>query len=436
MTDFKTSQTFRSVEVFKAAYDKSGTAKPHRKTYYTGETTWLNSCRHYDKLWREYPLFRQAVTTLAGMVNPQGIFFKPAVNRKDETYRLAEEAEYRCTMFRDQHAVNTKLYNTAWTIAKYGSCFWELTETPNFDFRLPPMQEHIEPYQADAQGNITSWRQIVNGQTAAQWTSDELVLLSWNPTTDTWPYGNGLGVGLETEMEMLIDVEQSVRDYSEKAAWPYEILQLGDSEHGVTDSDYSAARSEWRSRQPGEGIATRNMPVNIIAGGTNSAPIRELAALCALMKDNIHDGFIVPPLSKLYNSTEASAKVMTQHVMTVLGQPLQWLLRENLTSYVLKPFLEASGFSRKSCPVALFESPDVAKKEEGEFWVSLVNAKVQSPVQACEHLDLEYDEDYWLEEERKQQAQFEQKQAKQDNQFAQPKSEEVWEVRKKQSRLS
>lgn len=457
--DSRRSPHLRTSERYRAAYDKTGSRKPKRKVYSLGENTWLSRCKHYDELWEAYPLFRQAVTSLAGLVNPQGVFFKPAEKkpqkksvmtatemqayiRETETYALAEEAQYRCEKFKETHFLNGKIYNTVWNIAKYGSCFWELTDSPIFDFRVPPLQECIEPAEADDQGNITVWRQVVNGVVTAEWNSPRLILLSWNATTATWPYGNGLAVGLETEMDMLVSVEESVKDYSEKAAWPYEILALGNGAGAtVNDSDYQDAKSEWRNRQAGDGIATRNMPVEIIAGGTNSAPIRELASLCELMKDNIHDGFIVPPLSKLYNSTEASAKVLVQHVMTVLGQPLQWLLAESLQSYVLKPMLEQAGFSRKSCPVPLFESPDTAKKEEGEFWVSLVTAKMQSPKQACEHLNLEYDEDYWKQEEKKQQEQFEQKNAqfgaqKQDGEEGgvtqQQKSEEVWEVRRKE----
>lgn len=439
--DSRNSPHYRKVsEKYKAAFDKQGSRKPKRKVFHLNENTWRERCKHYDGLWEAYPLFRQAVTSLAGLVNPQGIFFKAAVNKQDETYQLAEEALYRCERFRDSHFLNGKIYNTTWNIAKYGSCFWELTDTPIYDFRVPPLQEYIEPAEANDQGEITRWRQVVNGVPQAEWTSDQLILLSWNTTTATWPYGNGLGVGLETEMEMLVDVEESVKDYSEKAAWPYEVLALGNGKDGptVSDTDYQSAKSEWRNRRAGDGIATRNMPVEIIPGGTNSAPIRELAALCELMKDNIHDGFIVPPLSKLYNSTEASAKVLVQHVMTVLGQPLQWLIAESLQSYVLKPFLEASGFSRKSCPLPLFESPDTAKKEEGEFWVSLVTAKMQSPKQACEHLNLEYDENYWKREEVRQMEQMQQKQENNQNQDKgkpkQPlqKSEEYWEVRRKE----
>ena len=96
--------------------------------------------------------------------------------------------------------------------------------------------------------------------------------------------------------------------------------------------------------------------------------------------------------------------------MRVLGQPLQWLIKDYLEEYVLKPFLENSAFSRRSCPVTLFESPDTAKKEEGEFWIGMVNAGLQSPKQACDHLELEFDEDYWKKKQEEEQAQFEKSQ--------------------------
>jgi hypothetical protein len=414
--DSRYSPHLRAKEKYKASFDKSSSTKPQRKVFYPGENSWLKRYQHYDKFADEYPLFGKACLTLAGLVTAQGLFFKPAVNRKDETYTLAEEAVYRCEQFRDTRYVNSKFYDTVAKLAKVGSCFWEITDSPTFDFRIPPLQECIEPASADDQGNITVWRQIVNGKTTAEWNSTELVLLSWNVTTGTWPYGNGIGVGLETEMESLLGMESNAKDYMEKQAWPYEILALGDNANPVTEADYAVARSEWRSRKPGEGIATYNIPVNIVSGGTGSSPIRELAELCNLMKDNTHDGLMVPPISKLYNSTEASATVLTKHIMTTLGQPIQWLIKECFEGAVLKPFLEAQGFSRKSCPSSLFESPDVHKKEEGEYWTSLVNAKIQSPQQACEHLGLEYDEKFWSELERQEQERFQQNlKAKQDS---------------------
>jgi len=397
-------QKGRVTEKFRAGYDaRGGSGKSKRKVYSAGENTWTSRCRHYNNLWKEYALFRQAVTSLAGLVNPQGVYFKPAVNKKDESYALAEEALYRCEQFRDNRFVNGKIYETAWYLGKYGSCFWELGEDP-FDFRVPTLQEYIEPWKADAQGNIVAWRQIVNGAEKATWT-DDLVLLSWNVTYETWPYGNGLAVGLETEMSALVDMETSSKDYMEKSAWPYEILQVGNGQYTPSDADYESARTNWSNRKPGEGLVT-DMPSQIIAGGTNSAPIRELAALCGLMKDNIHDGFIVPPLSKLYNATEASAKELRAHVMMVIGHPVQWLIAENMQEYVLKPLLERSGFSRRSCPTMVFEDSSALKKDEAEVWLGLVQAGIQSPEQACKHLRLDWDEEYAKEKQRLEQEQL------------------------------
>jgi len=256
-----------------------------------------------------------------------------------------------------------------------------------------------------------------------------LVLVAWNVTPNTWPYGSSIGVGSETELEALIKMETSAKDYMDKQAWPYEVLALGNENSSVLDSDFQHARTEWRNRKPGEGIATRNMPVNIIPGGTGSSPIRELAVLCQLMKDNAHDGLMIAPISKLYNATEASAKVLTKHIMTTLGQPIQWIMKEAYEESVLKPFLEQAGFSMKSCPQVMFESPDVHKEEEGTYWTGLVASKIQTPKQAAEHLGLDYDEEYW---EQKEAEQLEQMQTQTEG----GEGDEVYEVRHKRSKVS
>ena len=411
-TGFTAHTQLSAIEKFKASYDKSGTGKPKRKIYNLGENTWKQRCQHYNQLCEQYPLLKMSLFTLAGLVTAQGIWFKPAVNKQDETYKLAEEAAYRTEKFKREQKVVSKTYETVFHMAKYGGCFWEITTDPVFSYRIPPLQECIEPAEADDQGIITRWRQVINNNVTAEWTNKELILIPFlGETTQTWPYAPSLLTGTETESEMLISVEESAKDYSEKQAWPYEVLQLGDGTAGsalVTDEEFTVARSEWKNRMPGEGLATRNMPVDIKAGGTGSAPIRELAVLCELMKKNINDAVMVPGVSQLYNATEASAKVLTAHVMTTLGQPIQWRVGEYFQDNVLKVWLESSGFSRKSCPDVVFESPDVHKKEEGEYWVSLVNAKIQSPVQAADHLGLEYDEAYWRELERKEEERFQQ----------------------------
>lgn len=422
-------------EQFRGSVDLGYGARKERVTFSVGEHSWQKRCEHFDQLSRDYPLFNQSCLSLAGLVMSQGLWLSPAVNRQDETYALAEEAVYQIDKLHKKLNPNTKFYETVYRLAKFGSAFWEITTTPTFDFRLAPFQECIEPATATSTGEIDTWRQIINNVETARWPSQPsetyLVQIAWNITSATWPYGTSLGVGSETELEALITMESNAKDYMEKQAWPYEVLQLGDEKSGVNDAEYGNAKKEWKNRKPGEGIVARNMPVAIVPGGTGSAPIRELAVLCELMKDNVHDGLMVPPISKLYNSTEASATVMTRHIMTTLGQPIQWILKEVYEEQVLKPYLESIGFSRKSCPKLLFESPDVFKKEEFEAYAALVQNKIQTPEQACEHLGLEYDEAFWREEERKQQEQFQQRAAQNQKQMEKPKEMgESWVVTK------
>ena len=221
------------------------------------------------------------------------------------------------------------------------------------------------------------------------------------------------------------DIKQKgFEDYMDKEAWPYELLAMGDATTRVDETAYSNAKTAWKNRRPGQGLTTRNLPAEILKGGTGGSPLRELSDLMSFMKSNIQDGLMVPSISQLYNSTEASATVMTKHVMTVLGQPIQWILKEQYQNEILKPYMEASGFSVKSAPELTFESPDVHKQEEMDFWVGLVNAKIQTPMQAADHLGLEYDEEYFVEQQEQMMQQLQQgAQTGEDNPEEKPKEE-------------
>lgn len=429
----------KATEKFKASVDLGYGGKPQRKTFNLGEHTWFSRCRHFDKYTMDYPLFNQSCLALAGLCTAQGVFYSPAVKKNDETYPLAEEALWRVEKLSDQMRVNGKFYETVYRMAKHGGAFWEVTFTPTFAFRLVPFQECIEPYKVDELGEITAWRQVINGQVTAVWNVDAsesdayIVPIMWNVTSHTWPYGTSIGTGLETELESQIEMETNAKDYMGKVAWPYEVLALGDKDTQILESEYDAAKIAWKNRKPGEGIVTRNMPVDIVKGGTGQNPLRELSDLCQLMKDNIHDGLSVPPISKLYNSTEASAKVLTAHVMTILGQPIQWIIKECYEEFVLKPFLEDIGKSRKSCPNVLFESPDANKEQEVLYYIPLVQNKIQTPQQVCDHLGLEYDEEWWTQQEEKQLEQFKQKNMnrKEEEEGEKDSEDEVYEVRRK-----
>jgi len=400
----------RVQEAFKGTVDLAG-GERKTKRFYIGEHSWRSRCDKFQKMYDNYRMLSSGILTVAGMVTSEGVWTKPAVKKDRETYPLAKEAQWRVdNTLHKNHNINRLFYQTVNIMGKFGSCFWEKTFTPEFGYRIIPNQEGIEPARFNSIGEVVEWRQVINGRETAKWPTDLIVPYHWNVSSVSWPYGTPFLVGLDVETEALLGLEESAKDFMEKEAWPYEILALGDASNQIVASDYNTAKTAWKNRKPGQGITARNIPINLLKGGTGDTPLRELSDLALLMKDNIHDGIGVPPISKLYNSTEASATVMTKHVMSVLGQPIQWLLKERYETDVLKPYMEHSGFSVKSCPEIIFESPDVHKKEEGEFWVGLVTAQIQSPKQACEHLGLEYDEEYWTQKQKQEEEQMLQQQ--------------------------
>jgi len=423
----------RIKERFKGTVDVAGVTT-RKKRFSIGEHSWSSRCKKFENMYQQYPMLKQGILTLAGIVMSEGAHTSPATNKQDETYNLAEEAKWRVdNSLHKRHNINSLLYQTVNIMCKFGSCFWEKTETPEFSYRIIPNQESIEPASYDDTGEITEWRQVIMGTTYATWNSQEIVHFAWNVCSNSWPYGTPLLIGLDVETEALLGLEESAKDFMEKEAWPYEILSLGDSQNQITTNDYNTAKIAWKNRQPGQGITSRNIPINLLKGGTGDTPLRELSDLMELLKDNVQDGLMVPAISKLYNSTEASAKVMTQHVMTVLGQPIQWLLKERYEEDILKPFMEASGFSVKACPELIFESPNVHKKEDGEFWVSLVSTQIATPQQAADALGIEYDEEYFTKKEeqmlQQQQANNEQKPQGDDSEGKPQQNGVTYEVR-------
>jgi len=405
-------------EKFKGTVDSVGGEHKSRR-YYIGEHSWASNCNKFERMTQAYPLLKQGLLTLAGIVIPEGAFTAPAQKRpvkksdrnslsesESKTYALAEEAQWRVEKFNKDMRVNSVLYNTVYTMCKFGSCFWELTEEPKFAFRIIPNQETIEPATGDGVGNVTGWRQVIHGSPVAEWPAESIVHFAWNVSSSSWPYGTPFLTGLEEETEALLQMEASAQEYMHKEAWPYEILSLGNMENRIDPDDYAKAKTAWKNRKPGQGITARNIPIQLLKGGTGQNPLRELSELMTFMKDTIQDGLMVPAISKLYNSTEASAREMTSHIMTVLGQPIQWLIKEKYEEQVIKPYVESIGFSRKSAPELIFESSTSHKAEEAPFWKIMGELKVQTPEQIAEHLGLEYDDKYWIAKQKDEEEQM------------------------------
>lgn len=388
-------------ERFKGYFDTGKTQRGKHTKFYSGEHTWLERCKNYDRIYEHHPMAKQAMLTIAGQLVAEGVFTTPA-ERNGEAYPRSEEAQQRCDDLNEQIGLDTLLYDTGVIMAKYGSCFWEKTWTPQFDIRLIPMQETIEPAEVDDIGNVTAWRQNLWGKkTPPSWSSEEIVHFAWNVTSQSWPYGTSLLVGLETVLDTLEELETNAKDYMEKQAWPYELWGIGDGQYMPNDSEVQAIRRKWKNRSVGENMIT-SYPIEIKQGGTGGAPIRELSNILTFLYDEVIDGTMVPPISKQYNATEASAKVMMPHAHATLITPMQRLIRRKIESEVYKPYLEDLGFSVKTCPKLLFEPPNAHKEEDAVYYAALCPGEVIIPPKAAAK-ELGYEEEFeeWLKEKEK-----------------------------------
>ena len=174
-------------------------------------------------------------------------------------------------------------------------------------------------------------------------------------------------------------------------------------------------------------------PTNYTAGGTGDREVKGLDKILDFLKDQCIDGLMVPPISKQWSSTMASAQEMMPWARTNLIAPMQRIIRRKVESEIYKPYLEDLGYSVKICPRLKFEPPDAHKEDDAEYWTKLVGAGICPPKYAATELGIPEEEfDQWqTEKEAKAQQLFQQQKQEQQPQNEGQKSEEVWEVRRK-----
>jgi len=395
-------------EKFKGFFDTGKTIRKKRQTFYAGEYSWRERCKHYDEMCERFGLASQAMFTIAGQLlgrGKDGVFLEPAKNKTtNQPYDRSLEAMHKCEELNDRVGMPIILYELGHSLPKYGSHFWEKTFDPIFDLRVIPYQEGIEPEAMNDVGAIVRWRQRGQfGRVTASWGTEELVEFHWDKTSRSWPYGTSLLAGSETEYESMEQLELSAKDYMEKQAFPYELWQIGDGNYMPTDSDVATIKSKWQNRSVGENMIS-TYPIDLKQGGTGGAPIRELQGLLDFMKDNVIDRTLVPPISKQYNATQASAKEMMPWALANLIWPIQRMVKWKIENEVYKPYLEDLGFSVKTCPNLLFEPPDIVDVEKGEYLSKGVTAGYLPPKWAAAQagVPLEEFEEWRKEEEAKE----------------------------------
>jgi hypothetical protein len=372
-----------------------------RETFYIGQHSWRDRCEKFNQDYEAHVLAKQAILSIGGQIIAEGgVFLQPVTDKNDKPYARAQDAVSLIEDFNEDIKIKQLLFETGKHMAKYGSYFWEKTVMPEYTLTSIPQQELIEPAAQDENMNITAWRQVENGVEIATWDQDEIIHFPWDVTSQSWPYGTSLLVGLDNEFATLEELSDNARDYMKNQAWPYELHQVGNGEYVPSDTDLSTYRNELRKNKVGSKVVT-DMPSEIHIGGTGGSPIRELAEILSFLKDNVQDGLLMPGLSKLYNSTEASAKVVVGWAISALIKPMQEIIAINLKEQVYKPLLEQNGYSVKTCPQIYFEPPDAHKKEEMDFWTGMVNAGICPPIVAAREFGWEDEFKKWDEEKKR-----------------------------------
>jgi len=374
----------------------SGASTRRKRKFWAGEKSWLKRCRYYDTIYERHPLAKAQILTIAGQLCAQGIYIEPASVGKVHEARAKEAAE-RIRQLADEVGMIIMLYETAVGMAKYGSFFWEKTWTPKFDIRIIPSQEYIEPAAQDEIGNITKWRQLWYGHETTVWNADEIIPFHWNVTSKSWPYGTSLLVGLETEFEILEQLETDLKEYMHKQAFPKHLWKIGDENYTPTDSEIQTIKSKIKNWAPGDEFVT-SYPIGHEVGSTGGTPVQEIAKVLEFLKDQCIDGLLVPPISKQWSSTMASAREMMPWARANLIEPMQRIISHVVENQVFKPYLEDLGYSVKVCPKLKWEPPEAHLDERVEMYATLVQSGIITPEVAA--MELGYGD--LIEEMRKQ----------------------------------
>jgi hypothetical protein len=357
--------------------------------------TWLQRCSFYDKLAERHGLANSQCLTIAGQATANGIFLKPPKENE-----RSKEAISKLEEFNKQIKIRSLIYNTVKNMALRGSYFWEKTWSPTFNVRAIPLQKFLEPAYIHPVAGVTKWRQVVSYADNPEWDATDIVHFPWNPTDETWPYGSSLLAGLDTEFETLAQLEIDIKNYTHKTASPKEVVSLYDKDYSSNDTDVSSVRSQFRNWSPGDSIVT-NYPINYTAGGTGDRKFESLDSVLDFIKEQIVDGTMVPPISKQYNATEASAKEMMPFFHANLIEPMQEIIAAKLQEEVYKPYLESLGYSVKLCPDIEWEAPDADREETAAYYSALVTAQIMPPEVAADALGFGDEYRKWRKEQDK-----------------------------------
>ena len=384
-------------ELFKG--DKRGAS--NWETY-----NWMNNfdfakyCKKQAYAIEGNPQIKSAVTGIAGQTRGEGTYVVPAKRRDESGKQTVNDRSKKATQLIEQLNrridIDQLIFDTAFRMVGYGTCFWEKTDNPTYNVQNinPHHQPNLKPLYTKGTYNITQWTtNIDNPDKGVTYNQNQIVVLPWLPDVN-WPYGTSFLTGIDSETKALNDLRVSAMEYARQNAYPFDVIQVGDSEFQPGDDTMTSFRNSIKNREAG-GIQLTNAPVSGYTAGAGSKGVDFITDQMKFHRDQLSDGLIAPPLSKLYDSTEASAKVTRSWVREVLINPLQHILRTKVMKEVYTPYLIDRGYSVRNVPTLMFNTPETMMADEIASIAVLVNSQIMTPMQAADELGFEYDEAYW-----------------------------------------
>lgn len=337
--------------------------------------------------------------TIAGQVVADGIYTSIT-----EKYDRAIDAKQVCDDFNKRVGMYLKIRKTASRMVRHGTAFWELdwNNVNGLNVQLIPHDEHMQPVFVN--NELAGWEYRVHSTLLHKWDSNQIAVFALDPDENE-PFGTSLLTGIDYELNAQDKIRENLLAYLTKQAFATNVLQVGDGTLTPTEAEIDTIRSEVKNRDVGEDFVT-SYPLGLQVMGAAQVETRMIPDTLKFTDDQVTDALMAPPISKLYNSTEASATVMTDWARANLITPIQNIIREVIEKQIYQPLLEDNGFTAKLTPQLSFDPPDVHTNEEADFHAKLIASKVETPMQAADKLGIQYDEGYWLEQERKQQEQM------------------------------
>ncbi len=346
--------------------------------------------KRFDGYYNRYPKVKSALLTIAGQVVADGVY-----TSIEEKYDRAEQAKKICDDFNKRVGMYLVIRKTALRMAKYGTAFWELdfNGVNGLNVQLIPHQEHMRPLFVE--GQLSGWEYRINNVPLHKWGIEQIAVFALDPDENE-PYGTSLLTGIDYELNTQDQIRKNLLAYLEKQAWASNVLQVGDASIQPTEAMSEQINSEVKNREVGEDFVT-SYPIELKVMGAAQVETRMIPETLKFGDDQTTDALMMPPISKLYNSTEASAKVNTDWARANVISPIQNIIREVIEKKVYQPMLEDMGFTFKLTPQLSFDPPDVHTNDEADYYKKLIEAKVYSPRQVAEELGINYDEKYFAE---------------------------------------